>query len=614
MDRRAWRVWCLPTVVCEVYVKQGYGTATDVYVDGGAIIEKIKIRRAARRAPPPPRLLEESIDQAPEEIEREKKRGVARFGRQFEEGDHIAVIALQQITIQLQGKLLEKLRSAAFNDNDSDFTYLVDEADLGRDRTITTMLELRQRLMQAQPVHELTPTISGESKQPMAATTRELPPPPGHNEFSPGSQPPRPHRTWTREYSNPRDASGEEDTASGADDSHHTHRKRHSSLLGFLNKHHRSHSGSNEHIPKVVEEVRHQSTSPASLPFRPPQHCDVREPPERSSPQTNKAASQHQLSPSESNPNFTYQEWEDDPAEIWGPGKQSTSQDRRDTISLAPDAPLSSSPHSSTHTHPLRSPSHTPSFKPSSLHHAPTTASVAIPTPTPENDYLGFCKGAWKLQSGDRKGALQKLRDNSNDAWSRTGASRPNVFFLSCTHTKCAFAGNIDAAKIWDRVWTSEARGVKMRWAFLAKSHVTQSKVKDGQFGYRCLFCVFTEGRSGVYFGTDTYLEHVSGVHRGQGLGDVILYKCGAVADRVAEDSEEFDICLYPLSQREAVERRKSGVLADELMQPGGVVPDFAAEKREEEPADSMFSANEPWNEGLSDFHWGGDVERSELA
>jgi hypothetical protein len=61
------------------------------------------------------------------------------------------VIALQQITIQLQGSLLEKLRSAAFNDEAApeDFMHLVDAADLGRDRTITAMLELRQRLLSA---------------------------------------------------------------------------------------------------------------------------------------------------------------------------------------------------------------------------------------------------------------------------------------------------------------------------------------------------------------------------------------------------------------------------------------------------------------------------------
>ncbi|KAI6890806.1 hypothetical protein KC318_g14336, partial [Hortaea werneckii] len=93
------------------------------YRDGGAIIQLIKAKRAQKRAPPPPRLLEESIDQAPEAIEREKNNGVQKFGRAFEEGDHIAVIALQQITIQLQGTLLEKLRNATLEDDvTTDFT------------------------------------------------------------------------------------------------------------------------------------------------------------------------------------------------------------------------------------------------------------------------------------------------------------------------------------------------------------------------------------------------------------------------------------------------------------------------------------------------------------
>ena len=51
------------------------------YRDGGTIIQKIKLKRSQKRAAPPSRLLEESIDQAPADIEREKQRGIQRFGK-----------------------------------------------------------------------------------------------------------------------------------------------------------------------------------------------------------------------------------------------------------------------------------------------------------------------------------------------------------------------------------------------------------------------------------------------------------------------------------------------------------------------------------------------------
>ena len=53
---------------------------------------------------------------------------------------------------------------------------------------------------------------------------------------------------------------------------------------------------------------------------------------------------------------------------------------------------------------------------------------------------------------------------------------------------------------------------------------------------------------------------------------------------------------------------RQSTVLSDDLMGLDGTG------KNSTEAQDSMFGANEPWNEGLSDFHYrGGRPERAEL-
>ncbi|KAK5125151.1 hypothetical protein LTR85_000827 [Meristemomyces frigidus] len=573
------------------------------YRDGGAIIQKIKLKRAAVRAPPPPRLLEESIDQAPEEIEREKRRGIQRFGKAFEEGDHIAVIALQQITIQLQGSLLLKLRVATLDDDAvTDLSSLVDAADIGRDQTISTLLQLRQRLLEAAPIDELqSPALSSPVRQTSDSKaaqtqTREFPSrtsplsirssheparsPASPPASSPALAPPKHHKTWTRDYGHSREASAsEEDAASGAE-SQHTHRKRHSSLLGFF-RHHRSHSGSADQLPKAVpEDVRNTSSPPTNVPFRPPAQCDMRE---------QHAGAQQQ------EPKFIYQSWEDDPREIWG--AKPHEQERRDTVaslSVPPEGP--SSPSSTMRSQSTVALSMAPSL-------AHTNTSTPVPTPTSENDYLGFCKSAWKLQNGDRK-AMQRCKE-FNDGWSQS-----NVYYLACAHSKCAFAGHIALDQIWSKVWIAEDKGLKFRWSFLAKSHVPQSKVKDHQYAYQCMFCVFSGEKSPVYFGTDTYLEHVQ-VHRSQPLGEVMLYKTKCIADHIAEEQEEFDINLFPLSERDiggGGGRKQSEVLSDDLIGLDGLEP-----KTSTDAQDSIVGANEPWNEGLSDFHWGGELERAEL-
>ena len=513
----------------------------------------------------------------PEEIEKEKKRGIDRFGRAFEQGDYTAVIALQQINIQLQNTLLEGLRNAAYDDEVTDFAFMVDAADLGRDRTIGALLELKQRLLQTGPIAELptsSPQVSQTSargygqpsvqtQEPVSLPLQELPTPP---------IPTQRDRTWTREYSSSSDVGREEDTNTGADDSHsHTRRSRHSSLLGVF-KHRRTNSGSNGHLES---DSRRSSASPISLSFRESKQSDF-----RNDPSTSRSIDVE-------NPNFAYQDGAD---KTWG--SWHTQQTSRHTLSV----PSHDSPqNSSSATYMMRTSSSTPSTGQQSA------GSAATPNPNPENDYLGFCKGAVGVQNGDRK-AMRK-RKEFNEA-----SSGHTVHFLACSNSKCAFSGHMNLDLIWTKVWNmKESRGIKFRWGFLAKSHVAQSKVKDHQFMYQCLFCVFLGHEAPVIHGTELYLDHCCQEHRGRVLGNVVLYKSGCVNDRVCDDSEEFDINLFPLSvdeQQHAALRKQSEVLSDDLL---GAMP-----KRISAAQDSMFS-NEPWNQGLSDFHHGGDYEISEL-
>jgi hypothetical protein len=213
------------------------------YRDGGTIIQNIKVRRTQKRAAAPSRLLEESIDQAPTDIEREKQRGIQRFGRAFEIGDAVAVIALQQITIELQSGLLEELRYAAFDDAVTDFRYLVDVADAERDKTMDTLIQLRQRLLASEPI---------------------VNEPPPNNEL-------RPTQTWAQgNHAASLDASGEEDAVSGAENIPRKSKHR-ASLLGIFS--HRTSSfggGSGAQTPTVLMDGVQEPPKPVSQEHGPP--------------------------------------------------------------------------------------------------------------------------------------------------------------------------------------------------------------------------------------------------------------------------------------------------------------------------------------------------------
>jgi hypothetical protein len=99
------------------------------------------------------------VDQAPTEIEAEKQKGIARFGRAFEQGDYIAIFAIQQVTIEIQNSLLEKLRNATNDDTVIDFTILTDESDIGRNKIKAALYDLYQRLYQSSKITRLSEPV-----------------------------------------------------------------------------------------------------------------------------------------------------------------------------------------------------------------------------------------------------------------------------------------------------------------------------------------------------------------------------------------------------------------------------------------------------------------------
>ncbi|CAK3865970.1 Hypothetical predicted protein [Lecanosticta acicola] len=211
-----------------------------------------------------------------------------------------------------------------------------------------------------------------------------------------------------------------------------------------------------------------------------------------------------------------------------------------------------------------------------------------MPSAIPDNDYLGFCKGASKLQNGDRSGALQKYKEAQS--WSRNASRRTTLAqHLRCTAPKCRFRSTLissDADVIFDKVLTYEKHGIKLRWTFLAKSHVMQKVVLKDQYAFKCLFCVFMGlgARAAVYVGTEYYLDHINKDHRCQDLGEVLLYKTLCINDRVADDSEQFDINIWPLGDGPSTQQW----LDDSLIGDPSIRPNHL-------PGPSGLGANQPW-------------------
>jgi hypothetical protein len=189
----------------------------------------------------------------------------------------------------------------------------------------------------------------------------------------------------------------------------------------------------------------------------------------------------------------------------------------------------------------------------------PSSALIELPKPSRKNNYLGFCKCAWRLQTGDEK-AFVKSKD-----WTQRSASS-TAYSLACDRFKCEFkspyksSGN--PSVIWNKLVVDDKHGIKYRWSFLAKSHVTQKNVVNEDYSYQCQFCVFS-GLQVPVMNLAMLLEHISVEHRKQPISDVILHETGCINDKIAKDGEKFDINLYPAMPGVEVDAFISPVVGD---------------------------------------------------
>lgn len=153
------------------------------------------------------------------------------------------------------------------------------------------------------------------------------------------------------------------------------------------------------------------------------------------------------------------------------------------------------------------------------------------------NDYAGFCKGAWKQQIGDKKGAMEERI--------RPGGMYNASRYWQCRH--CKFEGRLkhvnEKQNGYDVRVFRLVEGIQFRWEFMFKSHIPE-KIPDSnptKATFGCIFCC-ADGRPMPSFkGIQTFMDHMT-EHRDPLPGGEVLYRMNCLVGRQAALEEDFDI------------------------------------------------------------------------
>lgn len=199
---------------------------------------------------------------------------------------------------------------------------------------------------------------------------------------------------------------------------------------------------------------------------------------------------------------------------------------------------------------------------------SPFTPSMRLYIPCEENNYAGFCKGAWRLQLGLKKAftlrsRAEGLKLTSTYSWrcSKCNFEGPAVN-ASTSITNERYSSSSLSSRTYDMtIRTHPATGIRYRWSFLAKSHIFIKKIQlihpqgsDGTIGvFGCIFCCAQQRGPAPTFGNlDTFMEHLHKQHRDiepSPQMEILLDRARCVLGRVADTTEDFDVNIPPSSR-----------------------------------------------------------------
>ena len=161
--------------------------------------------------------------------------------------------------------------------------------------------------------------------------------------------------------------------------------------------------------------------------------------------------------------------------------------------------------------------------------------------PCKDNNYWGFCKGAWAVREDMKKGLSLCTQPigmyNTREIW-------------ECQH--CSFWGKTFSAPhptrrnkrdsiVDPNIHTSKS-GIRYRWMFLAKSHARckSNEISADQCNYGCLICSVEGNVTGIYGNVDTLMYHI--LEHVADMTTKTMHKTKCVVGRRAGADEEWDI------------------------------------------------------------------------
>lgn len=153
------------------------------------------------------------------------------------------------------------------------------------------------------------------------------------------------------------------------------------------------------------------------------------------------------------------------------------------------------------------------------------------------NGYAGCCKGAWRQQIGDKKGATEE--------WVRSGEMYNAAKYWQCKH--CKFEGRLvpinKKLNGYDMRIFRFVEGIQFRREFMLKSHIP-TKDQDAnptKATFGCMFCC-TDGRPMPSFdGLQAFMAHLAEHRDPLPMGEV-LCRINGLVGRQAAPEEDFDI------------------------------------------------------------------------
>ncbi|KAJ5152652.1 uncharacterized protein N7482_009130 [Penicillium canariense] len=210
------------------------------------------------------------------------------------------------------------------------------------------------------------------------------------------------------------------------------------------------------------------------------------------------------------------------------------------------DAPI---PVNTEASPPTRTPAprtqHPPSIASTNSTTSTTSSNPSIRScwpPSNDNNYAGFCKGAWKLHSG-----LGGFKVHSE----------PKGYYMMESKWRCAncsfempLAPDSDRQnpKYNNKLFIHAPTGIQFRWLFLAKSHMKCKRASGGapkqaRGPFGCIFCCRERGVAAPpgFESLEAFMLHLGAEHRFC-VEETLLERACCIVGRVAGAEEAFDV------------------------------------------------------------------------